>query len=440
MPLSRLAKPLRRRADTFPRSPCVPRLQLDIALADLLAGLAACGRRLAADPVERRVETLFGGGQATVATLSVRTAFDLLLRALEIRPGDEVVMSAFTIPHMAEIVRRHGAVAVPLDLDPDTLEPLWETLPSRLGPRTRAVVVAHLFGARCDLSPAFEILQPARVPLIEDAAQAFGDDGWRGDPRALATLFSFGTIKTRTALGSAMAVVREPGWVDALRALQAPYPRRSTRSFAIKTLLVLAQRAVLSPSVLPRFAALLQSLGQDPDRFANEATGSFRRGPLLRALRQRPSAAQLALLERRLRQSEAVRAAGASRTRSSPRQRALRAYRRVGDALPAGTRWLGGRAQVPGTWLFPITSPDRDRLAAALRSAGFDVTTASSKLCPIHHPTLPAGQIAAAAETLLYVPVPWASEPDVERLLDVLRSFEPDEPVGADAPFETPDR
>ncbi|CAN0486213.1 unnamed protein product, partial [Scytosiphon promiscuus] len=98
---------------------------------------------------------------ATVAPfLSIRTAFDLYLKALDLPRGSRVVCSALTIPHMVDIFEEHGLVPVPVDLDTDTLAPepgALEAAAERHRPgkggddgerRVRAIYVAHVFGAQ----------------------------------------------------------------------------------------------------------------------------------------------------------------------------------------------------------------------------------------------------------------------------------------------------
>lgn len=91
--------------------------------------------------------------------LSVRTAFDLYLKTLELPRGSLVVCSALTIPDMVSIFEDHGLVPLPVDLDPDTLAPEPGALEAEVeryggadrGEGTacvRAIYIAHVFGAQ----------------------------------------------------------------------------------------------------------------------------------------------------------------------------------------------------------------------------------------------------------------------------------------------------
>ncbi|CAM9585611.1 unnamed protein product, partial [Hapterophycus canaliculatus] len=80
--------------------------------------------------------------------LSVRTAFDLYLKALKLPRGSLVICSALTIPDMVTIFEEHGLVPVPVDLDPQTLAPEPGALEAGQQQRVRAIYVAHVFGAQ----------------------------------------------------------------------------------------------------------------------------------------------------------------------------------------------------------------------------------------------------------------------------------------------------
>lgn len=96
---------------------------------------------------------------AVAPFLSVRTAFDLYLKALKLPRGSLVVCSALTIPDMVTIFEEHGLVPVPVDLDPATLAPEAGALEAEVercraeqcgggaAGRVRAIYVAHIFGA-----------------------------------------------------------------------------------------------------------------------------------------------------------------------------------------------------------------------------------------------------------------------------------------------------
>jgi dTDP-4-amino-4,6-dideoxygalactose transaminase len=100
-------------------------------------------------------------------------AIVLVLDAMEIGPGDEVICPAFTFYATAESIARRGATPVFADVDPATMNVDPQDVAAKITPRTRAVMPVHLFGRPAPMPE----LAKLEVPLIEDAAQAFGAPG-----------------------------------------------------------------------------------------------------------------------------------------------------------------------------------------------------------------------------------------------------------------------
>ena len=138
-------------------------------------------------------------------------ALQLLLRALEIGPGDEVVVPAYTAVATWMAVTLVGATPVGADVDGAT----WNVDPDRVAaavtPRTRAVIAVHLFGQPAAMESLAELAHRNGLVLIEDAAQAHGAryDGHRTGGLARAAAFSFYPTKNLGALGDAGAVTTD---------------------------------------------------------------------------------------------------------------------------------------------------------------------------------------------------------------------------------------
>jgi dTDP-4-amino-4,6-dideoxygalactose transaminase len=122
-------------------------------------------------------------------------ALVLVLDALEVGPGDEVICPAFTFYATAESIARRGATPVFAEIDPATYNLDPEDVAARVTQRTRAIMPVHLFGRLAPLAELAEI----GPPLIEDAAQAFGapDVARTG----VASTFSFFPTKNLFGLG-----------------------------------------------------------------------------------------------------------------------------------------------------------------------------------------------------------------------------------------------
>lgn len=144
------------------------------AEADAVARVIA-SRHLAMGPevaaLEREVSALLAGAEVA-AVSSGGTALLCALAALDVGPGDEVVVPAFTFPAAAQAALWLGAIPIAADVDPDTMAVTPDTVAAVCGPRTRAVVVVHPFG----LAAPVEAVADAAggVPVVEDAACSLG--------------------------------------------------------------------------------------------------------------------------------------------------------------------------------------------------------------------------------------------------------------------------
>ena len=202
----------------------IVRKKLDIGWTDIAFGLGACLLPGDAQAAQKRLEAAWSPAGDAIACLSVRTGFDLLLAALALPAGSEILVSAITIGDMVRIIERHGLVAVPIDLDMASLSIRAELISEHVTARTKAIVVAHLFGSRMAMEPISAAARRHGLLVIEDCAQAFAADGYRGSAQSNVSLFSFGPIKTATALGGALLRVSDAGLRAAMLASQRKYP------------------------------------------------------------------------------------------------------------------------------------------------------------------------------------------------------------------------
>src|SRR5687768_8596013 len=145
---------------------------------------------------ERDAAEYLGVGDA-IGVANGTDAIVLVLDALGIGPGDEVICPAFTFFATAEAIARRGARPVFADIDAATYNLDPADVSERITPRTRAILAVHLF-----VRPAPLDELPRGIPLVEDAAQAFG--AALGDSRVgslgIAATFSFFPTKTLFAL------------------------------------------------------------------------------------------------------------------------------------------------------------------------------------------------------------------------------------------------
>lgn len=151
----------------------------------------------------------YTGCAAAVACASGTDALSLALAALGIGPGDEVIVPTFTFFATASCVSRLGARPVFTDIDPDTFNMDPRQVEDKITPRTKAIIPVHLFGQCCDMEPLWKIAERHHLPIIEDAAQAFGSEyqGKRTGTLGALACHSFYPTKNLGAYGDAGMVV-----------------------------------------------------------------------------------------------------------------------------------------------------------------------------------------------------------------------------------------
>ena len=125
----------------------------------------------------KRLETDFAasvGAKHAFACSSGSAAIHCAVAAVDPEPGDEIVTTSVTDMGALAPILFHGAIPVFADVDPRSGNVTAESVAARITPRTKAVVVTHLFGNPADLAGIKAVTDRHNLPLIEDAAQAFG--------------------------------------------------------------------------------------------------------------------------------------------------------------------------------------------------------------------------------------------------------------------------
>lgn len=122
-------------------------------------------------------------------------ALQIALMALDLKPGDEVIVPAFTYVAAAEVVSLLGLIPVWVDVDEKTFNINPWMIESAISPKTRAIVVVHLFGQCCDMEKIRQIAEQNHLYVVEDNAQSLGaevlfSDGTR---RKAGTIAHIGT-------------------------------------------------------------------------------------------------------------------------------------------------------------------------------------------------------------------------------------------------------
>ena len=153
----------------------------------------------------------FTGRGHAIGVANGTDALHLVLRALEIGPGDEVLVPANTFIATAEAVVLAGARPRFVDVDPDSLLLTAEAVAAAITPATAAVMPVHLYGHVADVAGIAEVAARRGIAVVEDTAQAHGAtrDGRRAGALGVAAGFSFYPGKNLGAFGDAGAVVTD---------------------------------------------------------------------------------------------------------------------------------------------------------------------------------------------------------------------------------------
>ncbi len=382
------------------------RMRLDIGWTDIASGLAHCALAHDRPRLQQQVESLWSNQDDTLVCLSVRSGFDLLLKSLQLPKGSEVLVSALTISDMVRIIEENGLVPVPVDLDIQRLAPYTESILAAITPRTRVILVAHLFGTRLNLEPILKLADEHKLLVIEDCAQAYVGPSFKGHPQVDVSMFSFGPIKTATALCGAILKVNNRELLDQMRSEQAAYPVQG-RGFFFKRLLKYSSLKIGSiPFVFDCMIQIWRMLGKDYDQVVSQTVKGFPGPDFFLRIRKQPSAPVLALLLRRLVKFNAR--AIAERTAKGERLAEL-----IGDVAfrPGET--------VPrhSYWVFSVMTNETDRLIAALRAEGFDAAKGHSLYVvnpPVERPEAEPVFAREARAKIVYLP--WFTDFPLSRL------------------------
>lgn len=157
-----------------------------------------------------------------IALSSGTTGLEIAVRLLDLIPGDEVIMSAFTIISCAQAILACGGVPVLVDSDPVNWQMDVSQIRQKISPRTRAIMVVHIYGHPANMDPIMDIAAEFQLKVIEDAAETHGAEykgqkcGGLGD----LGVFSFYANKLITTGEGGMVLTRDDALAERSRALR----------------------------------------------------------------------------------------------------------------------------------------------------------------------------------------------------------------------------
>lgn len=336
-----------------------PRLRLDITWNDLARAVGYCLGSHGNAPLP-------AAGHEALVALSVRSAFDLLLGALDLPPGSQVLLSEITVPHMPRIAEERGLTVASVPVDPRTLAVDAEEVARRLTPQTKVLVVAHLFGTRMPLAILGQLCRERGVLLVEDCAQALVSGSPVRDTAADVSLYSFGPIKTATALGGAIALVRDKQLRARMSDMANQWPQQKSTSYLGRLAKVAGLKLLASRPLFSLLVRLVDLAGGDADAFVGHSARGFPDEELFHHLRQQPCVALARLLAWRLAHFDVSQIAERSRR-----------GRQLAEALQCTAVVAGCDNSTHTYWVFPLVCEHPGRVVATLRRGGFDASQIS---------------------------------------------------------------
>lgn len=399
------------------------RTQLKIDWSDLASGAAASLFPPKAEKLKASLEGYWSEERDCLPAYSVRSGFDLLLQAMDLEQGDEIIFSALNVKGMINIARREGYTPVPIDLDVQHMAPSVERLKKAISNRSRVLVVAHLFGTHIDLDPIFEVARTHNLLIVEDCAQVFDGKAYPGHPGADISMFSFGPLKTSTALGGALIRVHDDDLREKMRQIQSGYAVQTNRDQLVRVLKFAALKVLTSRTVLSLIYKIFSAQGKDYETSLSNGVRNVAKLGSAKKLRFQPSAGLMALMKRRIEKFKP-----GSLEERAQKGRKLRDL--IGDAVV-----LPGQGNSHHDyWVFPMLVDKPDEYVARLKAAGFDssdLPRSQAVAAPEGREELEPEIAAQALKDMIVVPCyPGMPDSELEREAKVIRDIARD--VGAE--------
>lgn len=203
------------------------------------------------------------GAPGAIATSRARTALHLILRALPLSRGDEVIVQSFTFWGMLDTIIEAGGTPVLVDNSITDLNTTPEKIADGMTERTKAIIITHLFGIPTDMDEMIRVARERGCAVIEDCAQCLGPryHGRRVGTFGDASIFSFNYEKHISTGEGGMGVINSPELLDRVRQIAASHERLSRHVEMCHVYGLLVQHLATEPSLYTR--DLSAYFGQD---------------------------------------------------------------------------------------------------------------------------------------------------------------------------------
>ena len=320
---------------------------------------------------------LFSPSENVIVTMCVRSAFDLFLGAINLPKGSEVIITSISIPEMTRIIRKHCLIPVPVDVKIDSMITPVDRVEKAINQRTKLIVISMLYGVTFDLTEISNLAKKNGILLLEDSAECYAGNQINENECADATVISFGPIKTATAFGGGVIVVRNSKILSKMKAIHAQYPIQPNNLYISKVLRYSVGKILLNSTTVNKLLRpILLQLNIDYKKQVVKLMRGFAPSTGLEIYRFQPCAGLLSFLHYRL--------------SASNETELLHSMEKLHLATDILTQ---GGLQVPGHltrrkvfWLYPVVVPDATKAYSLLNNAGIDAYRGISQLNKIDPP------------------------------------------------------
>ncbi len=344
--------------------------------------------------------------------LSVRTGIDLVLNALNFPSGFEMIVTDINIPDMFAIINWHELTLVPISVNKHTLNITASQVEAAITPATKAILITHLFGSIMETEAIVAIAKKHNLIIFEDCAQAYAGKIYEGNPASDIVMFSFGFIKTNTAISGAIIKIKDSALYAGVAALNEQYDQQGTGKYFKKLCKAFFVKLLTNKTIYTCFYHLVKASGKEFEEVLDGSTKGFPGDDIFKHIRYQLSTPNQRLFRKKL----------AAFNQRSVTER-IELANNILPGIPDDYK-IGFKNKKHTYWVMPVETQNPDGLIKHLRSNGFDASQKASSLIKLNKPnTIPAPE-DLVLDNLVYLPVyPAMSKKDRSKLTQLLIDF-----------------